>query len=205
MDYRYFQVTEGPLFDAFVKIVEQRRKAGVALRKFMKKHGISDTYGGAPAEYRFDLDDPANRDDKKWRKVKQRGGRFFWEARKNTPEGKALAAEVAALPVYPAFNDALDVVPGLTGGMPLVIDGNAGYRAHIRFYSMRDPKVIIVAVPWKEVDAKKLAAYKKQAASKKRNHWCHELEFAQWTPPAWMVEMKEWEALRLIDETQQGV
>lgn len=204
MYHRFFVVSEGPLIEAMRSVIGQRRKSERAIRAFMKKHGVTNVCVRDAASYRFDLKEYKNYDQSKWRKTKPVRGAYYFVPRKNTPNGKVLAEEVKALPSHPSFNKALEVVPDLPVGFPCVIEGNTGYSPYIRFYSMRDPALVLVSIPWKETDEKELAAYKKQAASKKRHTWSASLDYAQWTPPDWMREIKEWEALKIIDDYDTG-
>lgn len=198
--HRYFTADKGsPIHVDLARIFTERRKGSKALRAFMKRYGIASVYGTTPADFRFDFNCTGKDDfNLKWSRV--RGSRFIrYRPRRNTAEGKALAVEIGALPPMPAIDEAINVVPGLHSGFPLVFGGGKCYSAFIRYYH-HDTGTLVVSVPWQDVDPKELAAYVKQAKSKRRHSWSADMDFAQWTPPDWLREIKEWEALKLIDD-----
>ena len=200
MRHRYFIDTCGPLFQRMHEVVTERRAASGVLMAFAKEIGASAMYGDSPATYRFDFPRDADANPDTWCKTKPRRGVYYYRPRRNSPSGKAMAERIKLLPACPQVDAALDVVPNLPAGFPVVIEGGMGYSPFIRFNSLRDPAVVVVAVPWRDVDPAELAAYVKQAESKKRHTWCASMDFAQWTPPDWLREVKEWEVERLIAE-----
>lgn len=167
-----------PLRAELLRIANVRRKNHAALRKFMKKHGVTNAYGTEPKQYRFDVD---NADPVKWAKTKPQRGQFFYVPKKTTPEGKALRAEVNALPDMPTLESAINIVPGLNSNFPMVFTESRAYYPFIRFHSGDLTIVIVPTVDKKPKNNVNLDAY-------------------NWTPPPWLREVKEWEALKLIDE-----
>jgi hypothetical protein len=202
MYHRYFKARAGsPVHKKIVELNTWREKNGKVVRAFMKKHGITQMYGTSPLNYRFDFDRASDADAQKWAKTRVVRGTYYFVPRKNTTEGKELLAEMKALPPVPSLQDALQTIPGLQVNFPCVIDGGCGYRPFIKFWTKKS-SLLIVSVPWKDVDAKKLAAYERQAKSKKRHSWDMSMDHALWQAPTWLKEIKEWEALKLIEEAK---
>jgi len=204
MKHRLFIArSDSPLHAEIARLTSDRRKAIKVLRAFMKSEGCSDMYGTSPATYQFDFKSMADVDQRKWTQVKRRTNPRGWEIlfrpKRNTPEGKELLARVKALPNCPSIESAINIVPGLRHRSPMFFDGSYGYYAFIRHYSHRTG-LLVVSVPSPEVDAKKLSAYAKQAASSKRTRWDDCMDAALWSPPEWLSQVKEWEALRAIEQ-----
>lgn len=198
---RFFTAGKGtPLDVALRAILKQRALAAKAVQKFARANGISNVYGNSWESYRFDLKDYKNYDAQKWRKTKPVRGQWFFVPRLNTPEGKALAEQVKALPPFPSWNTALDAVPGLHHGFPAIIEGSTGYSPYVKFYTK---DLVLIAIPWRDEDPKKLEKYRKQHGTKGQREWSATMEYLLWTPPDWLHEIKEWEALKLIDEHKE--
>lgn len=204
----YLAQVGSPLHAELVRIETARRAAARKLKAFSRQEGCSDLYGSEPANYLFDFKTMDQVDGAKWAKVTRRLGRgrtqILFRPKLNTPEGKALAQRVKALPACPGFEDAINIIPGLHCHSPRVFTGGRAYFAHIRYYS-HSSGLLIVSVPFPEVDAKTLAAYVKQAKSNKRHSLDGDMDAALWTPPDWLTELKEWQALQLIDQDVAGV
>lgn len=201
---RYFQVdADSPFADKLREVFAQRVKSRTALNKFLKRIKATQMYGTDAANYQFDFKSDSDADPKVWAKTKPYRNTYYFRPKKNTPEGKAMAAEIKALPAYPDPATALQTIPKLPCGFPVVIEGNTGYRPFIRFANM-DKGIMIVSIPWVDVPKKELDEYIKQANSgEKRHSWCSRMDYAQWKPPSWMQELKEWEALKVIAENEK--
>lgn len=199
MRHRYFIAPNSPLTDRLKEIGAERKKAGETLLAFIKEIGASQMYGSSPESYRFDFKASSDADPAIWRKTKPYRSEYFFVPKKNTPEGKAMAARIKALPPCPPMDDALRVVPQLPVGFPCVIENGRGYRPFIRYWNP-DTETLVVSIPWRDVPAEELAEYVKQAESDERHSWSASLDYAQWQPPKWLIEVKEWEALKLIDD-----
>lgn len=185
-----------PLHDRLLEIVELRREAAQAIKAFVNEIGATAVYGNTPDSYLFDFASESDVDRKTWSSTKPIRGTYYFRPRKNTPEGKTMAARIAQLPVFPSADEALTLT-GLPVGFPCVIEGGKGYSPFIKLHTRA---LTIVSTPWRDVDPAKLAAYVEQANSEKRHSWCASLDYAQWQPPAWLTEIKEWEALKIIEE-----
>ncbi|TAA26545.1 hypothetical protein [Pseudoxanthomonas winnipegensis] len=203
MKTRYFIAPIGsPLHIELDRLSKVRKAAAAKIRAFLKAEGCSQIYGTSPETYLFDFQTMDQVDLVKWAKVEVRRRGFktiYFRPKRNTPEGKALAARINALPQCPALGSALNVIPGLREGTPMAMDGSHVYFPTLRYYNPKS-KLAVVTVPVIEVEAKTLAAYAKQAASKKRHSWNTYMDAALWQPPEWLTEAKEWEVLKAIDE-----
>ncbi len=204
MKHRFFRAAaNSPLHAEIARITEQCRSAHAELKAFLEAEGCCDLYGSSPADYRFDFKTTAEADPKKWAQEKRRVGRgiteILFRPKRNTPEGKALAQRIKALPECPQVESAISVVPGLHYRSPMVLDGMSCYSAFIRYFAQASG-LLIVAVPSPDVEPAKLAAYAEQANSQNRTEYNGNMDTALWQPPAWLTEMKEWEALQAIDQ-----
>lgn len=177
-----------PLHKEIARIVAARRAAYRTLKTFMDKHGLEAMYGDRPAAYMFDPKYVKgvgyDYDKQKWSKVKRPRGQWFLHARRNTSEGKALAEEIKQLPAFPAIEDAITVVPGL-GRSPMIFTSNRAFYPFIRYFNHKTGLVVIEVPSW---EGKTKVADPKAAQ--------------QWTPPSWLREVKQWEALKAIDEDE---
>lgn len=197
MEHRYFRVTDGPVWDRFIELRNERIKAEKAVKAFLKSIGADNCYGRDPASYAFSFP-PEKRDwirtTKLWVAHPRIGGAYY--PSKKFSGAKDLRDQVKALPRFPDLNEALEKV-GLHHGFPALIEGRHGHSPWIRFYSI-DDHVIIISVPWRELPKKEMERYKRQHAA---GTWSSaEHEYLLWEPAESLHEMKEWEALKLIDD-----
>nr|WP_162486479.1 hypothetical protein [Stenotrophomonas acidaminiphila] len=204
MKHRLFIANPGsPLHAEVTRLTIERRKAIATLRAFMKAEGCSNMFGASPASYLFDFKSMDKVDLRKWTAIKVRTGmrstttRF--RPRRNSPEGKLLQERVKALPACPSVDTAIEVVPGLHFETPMAFDDTHGYRAFIRYYN-GSSGLLVVSVPTPAVNAKQLQAYDRQRKSKKPKSWDINMETALWSPPEWLRQVKEWEALQAIEQ-----
>jgi hypothetical protein len=195
---RYFVAKPGsPAYTRILEISDQRHAARGAIKAFLDETGASQMYGTNPASYLFDFKSEPDREV--WSKTKPHRGEYYFRPRRNTPAGKAMAERIKSLPECPSWNEAVAAVPGLEFQFPIVSDGNVGYRPHLRYWSHK-AEVMIVQVPWRDYPQDEIDAYAKDRAA--GTHFSASLDFAMWQPPEWMTEIKEWEALKLIDDSQ---
>lgn len=200
MRHRYFIADKGtPLVNRMKELHAARCAATKDLLAFVKDIGASEMYGSSPATYVFDFKCSGDADQKTWRKTPPRRGTYYFTPRKNTPEGKAMAARIKALPECPRMADALKTVPELPVGFPCVISGGTGYSPFLRYYNLDKP-LAIVSIPWRDHDEAEIEKYKAENAA--GTHYSASMDYAQWTPPEWLTEIKEWQALKIIDEAE---
>lgn len=197
MDHRFFKVTDGPVWDAFVALRKERIAAEKIVKAFIVEIGADNCYGNDGSNYAFSFPS-AKRDAIKrsqlWTAHPRIGGAYYPSKRnKNAAE---LREKVKALPCFPKLDEALKTV-GLWPGFPSLLEGRTGYSPFIRFYSL-DDHVLIVSIPWREKSKKEMDDYVRR---QKKGEWSSaEHEYLLWVPPQSLHEMKEWEALKLIDD-----
>lgn len=192
---RYFRITSGPLMDAAVAIMKERRAAieGVtAMAKELGAQGLKTYVDGRVAGFVFDK----TPDQRLWKSPDQFG---LYMPRKNTQDGKALSKRVAAMPQLPVLVEALDAV-GLVPKVPAVIDHERGRWYSSNAFGDPDRGVMFVTVPWRDIDPHDLDEYKRQKNSGNQTHFCIERDHLLWEPATDMVEVKEWEVQRELDE-----
>ena len=120
----------------------------------------------------------------------------LWAPRKNVPAGKAIWAEINALPVAEPVEKALKLV-GLECGMPMLTDAGRWYAPTLWGRS-GPPSVWYVSVPWQDVDPAKLSQYKADKAAGK----CFDLdlEALMWEVPEGWTEVKHWQIQKEQEE-----
>lgn len=193
---RFFRITAGPLFDA-AKCIEQERSESIKIiEAFCKEIGATapHTYSdGRVAGFEFDgvACSPV------WGSRDSCGLRM---PRGNTKDGKALRERIKALPRVPSLNDALKTV-GLAHDIPAVIAGNRWYASAA--FGAPSLGVMFISVPWRDIDPAELDEYRRRNAA--GTHTSIELDHLLWTPTADMVEVKEWEVQREIDQLNAQV
>lgn len=195
MNHRYFRITEGPVVDEVRRIIAKRKELSELYVEFEKRIGAKGTriynHSGKVAGFEFE-EAPSN---DVWRKPDRDG---LYLPRKNSPTGKVLHKEIEALPRLPAIQDALKLV-NLPPHSPIVFAEGRAYFASL--YGFPAKGVLFVRVPWRDVDPERLAQYRREKAE--RTHFNAEYEHAMWTPTPEMVEVKEWEVLKEMDEGEK--
>jgi hypothetical protein len=194
MDHRYFIARSGSaLFAAFTADHAERRRVTPILVAFMKKIKADSMYGSTPKSYAFAF--KKTPDSALWKRLEHVNA-YVPKARLYAT--KALREEIAALPAAPALNDCLRAIGFDRWGHFLIDNMCRMWRPAVRFYStIKGESLIIVAVPWREVDVKRIAKYQKDRAA--GNGFNAEMDYLLWVPPADIEEVKEWQALELID------
>jgi hypothetical protein len=181
--WRHFVAPIGsPAFDRFLTVREQRLSAAATIKAFMAEIGASNVVGTSPATYRVDFNKEPDRNV--WSKTKPVRGTYYFKPRKNTPGGKEIADRIKALPECPSWDSIIESIPDLPVGYPLVFEGSHCYFAGV-MYASEKSGLLIVRVPWREGDGGGF-----------------EDDHANWMPPDWLREVKEWEALKLIDDAK---
>ena len=194
---RYFMVIDGPVWDAFLRLRTERIAAEKVMLKFMKTIGASTCYGRDSKSYAFSFKKEKLDEVRKsplWTKH-ARIPKAFYPSKKNK-NAKELRDAFALLPPFPSLNAALESV-GLYPGFPALIENSCSYSPWIRFYSLSSG-VIIIGVPWRDMPKKDMDAYKREHAAGTHSSGTH--EYLSWMPHESLKEMKEWEALKLIDD-----
>lgn len=188
---RFFRITTGPLMDAARRIQQQRSAACDAIQAFCKEVGAVNAQAyrdGRIAGFSFD----GVASTAVWGARNSAGLRM---PRGNTKDGKAMRERIAALPTVPSMNDTLEVV-GLPPDGPAVITRNRFYQSSA--FGSPSLGVIFVCVPWRDIDPADLDEYRRRKAA--GTHGSVELDHLLWQPTADMVEVKEWEVDREIEQ-----
>lgn len=182
--YRYFLCTDSPLDAAIDAVDKQRKKAHKAVKKFMKEVGATNAYGNSPAEYKFDLQRNVKHGPE-WKILKGSRGYYWYVPRKNTPEGKALAERVKALPPFPTLESAIEPnVPGY--GHASVLSGMSMYRDYMPLLQPESPGKWLVVIAMLDSEQRVSDKPSKRKIDVK----------------PWMREIKKWEFERLKETGQ---
>lgn len=190
---RHFRVTTGPLMDAARAIRQERREAFEVCDKLCKELSADsfNTYrDGRFAGFVFSKQP----DPSVWKQPNQFG--LYWP-RKNTKGGKELMQRIAALPRLRDLNDSLEAV-GLIPHHPVLFF--SGHALISTAFGSPELGVMFVRVPWRDEDPQSLADYKAQRDSTNRTRWSADLDHLLWEPPAELIEVKEWEVQKEIEE-----
>jgi hypothetical protein len=203
MHHKYYIVKDGPLVERFMAIRKEREEAYGTLKSFCDEIGASSMYGDSPAAYLFDF--PSDKIKglcrETWTTTKPVRNTYYFRPKKNTPKGKEMMARIKALPACPVEKDALKAIPGLAVDWPAVTEGHTWYSPFIRYYNLEIP-IFIISVPFNDYTPEEIAEYRAEREKPKgeRSHWSGSLDHALWEAPEWMREVKEWEALKIIDD-----
>lgn len=188
--FRFFRVTDGPIMDRAREIKAANVEARKVIIAFSDEIGATNWWqnrdGGVIG---FSFEQP---DEKIWRET-----RWGYLPRKSTKIGKELYRRIMLLPAMTPVSSAF-TVSGLIMRAPVVIEGNVGHYVT----ASGSPKigVMFARVPWRDIDPAELDQYR--ADQKDGNGWSLCLQHLIWepAPEMRMVELKEWEALKEIDE-----
>lgn len=188
--FRFFRVTDGPIMDRAREIEAANIEARKVVAAFSDEIGAKNWWqnrdGGVIG---FSFEQP---DEKIWRET-----RWGYLPRKSTKIGKELYRRIMLLPTMTPISSAF-ALSGLDMHAPVVIEGNVGHYVT----ASGSPKigVMFARVPWRDVDPAELDQYRSEQEA--GNRWSLGLSHLIWepSPEMQMVEMKEWEALKEIDE-----
>lgn len=190
---RYFRFTEGPVADEIDRLQDQRIAAGKLFQAVADKYGAAsvNTWDGSGGFAGFTFKETPDQDVYRFLKKHR-----LWVPRKNVPAGKAMWAEINALPAPRPVTDALELV-GLTANVPAMFDGGKWY-APVLWGFGKPTSVWFVSVPWKDTDPAEMDQYKLDRADGGR---CDSnLEHLQWEAPANWTEVKHWQVEKEAEE-----
>lgn len=196
--HRYFRVTTGPLIEAGRALMQRRREAFVVIKAFCAEIGATDAHTYQSGNIAgFDFNIPP--DPRVWASPTKSG---VYRPRANTKAGRELKARVDALPTAPNLTTSISEV-GLCNNFPALIHGGMGYSSVA--FGAPERGVMFVKVPWRDIDPQELAEYKQQRASDSPTRYSNSLDHLLWTPTADMIEVKEWEVLREVEEINAAI
>ena len=127
-------------------------------------------------------------------------GNSGWTPRKNTKRGKAIATQVDSVKTSDV-KDCLKAV-GLGNHFGRIFSDSRVYGVTI-IDIPDDPPWALIAVPWYDENPETLAQYKIDRAGKK--HMSSNLDAILWEPSPDMVELKEWQFKKEIDDWNESV
>lgn len=196
--HHYFRVTTGPLIEAGRALMQRRSEAIDVIKAFCAEIGATNvrTYTSGDLAG-FDFDTPP--DARVWASPTKSG---MYRPRANTKAGRELKARVDALPKVPDLSSTISEV-GLCHNFPALIQGRMGYSSVA--FGAPERGVMFVKVPWRDEDPQELAEYKQQRESDKPTRVSCSLDHLLWTPTADMIEVKEWEVLREVEEINAAI
>lgn len=193
---RYFRVTSGPLMDMAIALYGEMDAAHEAISTLCREIGAKGYKAytdGRIAGFQFD----SQPDVGVWKKPNKH--RLYWP-RKDSGSGKELLKRIASLPELRDLNYSLEMV-GLTPHCPVLLGDGRGYTSA----AFGAPKrgVVFVRVPWRDTDPAQIEQYviDKEAG----RYFSMELDHLLWKPTPDMVEIKEWEVLREIEEINEAI
>lgn len=192
---RYFRVTEGPLIAAIIEANTVNRAARKLYADILQDIGAQETYlqrDNKLVAVIFDSKPNPNR----YKRVDQ-----GWYPKRNSTEGRDLHRQFELVKTA-NVQECLATV-GLTTS-PTIHDPSKGvcYFAALMVIPS-DPVVAYVRVPWYDEDPEVVEQYKADKAAGIRS--CMSLDAITWDPTGDMLEVKEWEMSKAIDEWNAGV
>lgn len=187
---RYFRITEGALMDAINNVLQVNNKAKEQYQELIKELGAKNEYWHVDNRLTALIFD--EEPDLNLFKKADNG----WYPRKNTKEGRALAKRFEEIQTLD--EDSILPVANLPKYGWCLSYGGKIFKAHVRALIPSDPKVLIIGVPWYDEDPEELAQYIKDREEGKRGNM--NLDHLCWKPTPEMVEVKEWQVGKEIDE-----
>lgn len=191
---RYFRVDEGPLISAAAEAIAINKKAEDDYQKILKEIGAMDTQWyqvkGKLTEIMFE----GCPDLHLFKRTKN-----GWYPKKNNKEAKAIATRFEAVQTVNTSACLKEV--GLLHDFPVLFgEGKCYYNVLtiLRF----EPIVCFVNIPWYDIDPEKLEKYKN---TDRKNRQDSNMDYLLWEPTRDMVEVKEWEFLRAIEEYNASI
>lgn len=188
--YRYFRAESGPLVDG-VKRIERENEASIeqwqVLIDEFKAASICFNSDGKIAAVAF-KDTP---DVRLWRPV-----RNGYLPKRNSKAGRALWQKIENAPIAIDPSMALRAA-GLEPLGPTLIHDGYGYYNQLNTAQ----GVCFIRVPWLDVPDAEMTEYREKNAA--GIHSSCSMDHLQWTPPAGLVELKEWEFLRDWEQLTQ--
>lgn len=194
---RYFKVTTGPLVAALQQHREVMKQAhaeyeeickevGADVGKFYQRDGklVGFIFSGNPGP------DP----------MLFKEGSSGWTPRKNNKRGKAIAKQVDAVKTSDV-KDCLEAV-GLANHFARICSNSRAYGVTIIDIPDDTPWALI-SVPWYDENPEKLAQYK--VDREKQCHFNANLDAILWEPTPDMVELKEWQYKKEIEDWNESV
>lgn len=187
---RYFKVTSGPIVEAVGQVEAGREKARAAIKELEAELNVGDMMFYNDGRFAgFDLNDDAET------KMFKRTEHGYYLPKLNYKKGKEIDAKIKALPRLSNQNEALAAV-GLAGSYLVCMNRGMMYKPQLA--GRPQLGVWVVSVPWRDVSEKELDEYRNR-----NNGFNSNMDHLLWEPHESMKEIKEWEALKIIDEMNE--
>lgn len=192
---RFFRVTSGPLIQALRDRISEMQAGWDAWLRLAEELGAETVMrydNGRVAGFTFE---PGKAPDLKLWKRLDNG---CWWPKRNSKAAKDLYDRVAKTQRPVSEQEALKVIGLHTS--PVVIEGNRAKLCAV--YGYPEEGRLYVQVPWRDVPAAELDAYRANREAK--THYSMELDHLLWSPTEDMVEIKEWECLRETESLREA-
>lgn len=195
---RYFKVTTGPLIDELKKVWAVNESARKEYTQILEDIGAKTSQWYGRDNRVTGIIFESEPDITLFKKLD-----CGWWPKKNTKAGKALAARFAAVKTR-TEESALHVV-GIKNTAFVLLDGRHAYSISVTTIPEENP-VAYISVPWRDEDPAKLARYVASEIEGDSFFHCKELSFlTTFQPTPDMVEVKEWEVSKHVDEWNASV
>jgi len=190
---RYFKDTIGELAEAVKEARAANKKGNAVYSEILDDLGAKSTY------YQNDCLLVAMQFDEPNQKLYKRMKCGGWYPKLNSKEGRKINDRLRAVKITP-ISSCLKAV-GLSSA-PLIFSGNHCYFPTITVIPTPELTVII-GVPWYDEDPDKIAEYVKDREAGIRGE--SNLDAILWEPAGYLVEIKEWEVQKIINDHNESI
>lgn len=190
MYWRFFDASKGAMAEKVAELQADAEKAGEAANSLVGE------YGGQARIYRDGTFAGAHFEKEPDRMIWKQKRDGSWWPKLNSKKGREIAKRFSSVEKLPTVDDAL-LVAGISPHSPVFLDEpRRVFYPHLR--GDRKGRVLVLVVPWMDTDPDELGRYKVDREKGRRMDAT--LDHLLWEPPAWLVEVKEWEAKKALDE-----
>jgi hypothetical protein len=195
MEYRYFEVTDGPVLDRIAEIDAANDAAKKHFIEIINELGGNDekwlTSGEDRSLVGVFFDTPrAPGHGEKFKRVESGA----WYPKRNSKWGRDIHKRIKAIETI-SPEEALSLLS--LKGKRLILNSR---MASPSLNSFGSPRRVLVTVPWYDEDPMVLAAYRQKKDQKDST-----LNHLLWEPTSDMVEIKRWEFHKIIDEHNAAI
>jgi hypothetical protein len=185
---RYFKVSTGPVKDSAIEMTTANRASIKTYQAILEEIGADSTYWHR--NHRLTGLSTDSQDLDMFRRAK--GGGLY--PKKNHKEGLKLHKRFEAVPI-----GSVGTVLKVAGNPRQIFSGMAIHAPTVTVlaYENEDDVIIIVNVPWYDEDPEVISKARSDVA---QGMHCGKAAALLWEPVEGMVEIKHWEAIKLVDE-----
>ncbi len=191
---RYFKATSGPMIDKIKESQSINIEANKKFSEILQELGACNEYyhrEGKLIAMKF----PGNVDQNKYKKMSCGG----WYPKRNTKYGRELHKRIDLVATSPETNSLSSI--GLTTSPTIFSAGRCYFPSMTKIPS--DPMVVFVSVPWYDEDPEAVELYKIDRELGRRGDG--NIDAILWQPSDELVEIKEWEVTKAIEEWNQSL